>query len=154
MPGTVDHRSRTRPEEGSKPRLQSKSRDDMTNSIMKPMVCRPDPQSEFDTPERCRILESWGNDSDPGVSIARATVAPGVTTEIHSLKEVDERYIIISGTGIVTLGSHSPVDVKPDDIVVIPHDTPQKIENNGQVELVFYCVCTPRFTSDCYKALE
>ena len=121
---------------------------------MRPSVCKPDPSSEFDTPERCRILDAWNDDSDPGVSIARATVMPGVTTELHSLTGVDERYVIIEGNGVMTIGGSAPVDVGPGDIVFIPRGTPQKISNLENVNLVFYCICTPRFTSGCYKALE
>jgi mannose-6-phosphate isomerase-like protein (cupin superfamily) len=121
---------------------------------MKPIVSRPDPATEFETSERCRILDSWDDESDPGVSIARATVAPGMTTVLHSLKGVDERYVIIQGTGVVTMEGLAPTEVRAEDIVIIPRDTPQKIENTGKGTLVFYCICTPRFTNECYKALE
>jgi len=36
--------------------------------------------SRFDTEERCHITEWLNDDSDPALSIARAEVAPGVTT--------------------------------------------------------------------------
>jgi hypothetical protein len=53
---------------------------------------------EFMTPEGCFILESWNNDTDPAVSIARARVKPGVTTKLHSLVGIVERYLIIAGS--------------------------------------------------------
>jgi mannose-6-phosphate isomerase-like protein (cupin superfamily) len=121
---------------------------------MIPTVRKPDPATEFDTPEQCRILESWGDPSDPGVSIARATVAPGVATQLHSLTGVDERYIILNGTGMATIGNLAPTTVVTGDIVVIPRETPQKIENVGVDDLVFYCICTPRFSATCYVAIE
>jgi mannose-6-phosphate isomerase-like protein (cupin superfamily) len=39
-------------------------------------------------------------------------------------------------------------------VVVIPAGVSQQIQNEGQGDLVFYCICTPRFTPDCYEPLE
>ena len=36
------------------------------------------------------------------------------------------------------------------DHVRIPANTPQRIANVGDVDLVFYCVCTPRFVQSAY----
>ena len=118
---------------------------------MNTSVITPDPGREFYTDERCWILESL---SDEAVSIARARVEPGVTTALHRLKGVDERYLITEGTGIVEVGNLSPRPVKPEDLVVIPAGTPQRISNTGKTDLVFYCICTPRFTPECYEDLE
>jgi mannose-6-phosphate isomerase-like protein (cupin superfamily) len=38
--------------------------------------------------------------------------------------------------------------------VVIPAGTPQQIENTGTTDLVFLCVCSPRFRQEGYEALE
>jgi len=103
---------------------------------------------EYPTPERCYIAE---NHSDPNVSIARATVKPGITTKAHHLTEgVQEIYIITSGQGEVTVGNLPPTEVSVGDVVVIPPLTSQKIANTGKTDLVFYCICTPRFTESCY----
>jgi mannose-6-phosphate isomerase-like protein (cupin superfamily) len=120
---------------------------------MKARVVRPDPAAEHMTRERCLILESWNDESDPSVSVARARVAPGVTTELHSL-DVDERLVIVAGRGRVEVGELEPAVVGPGDVVVIPAGTPQRITNDGQEDLVFYCVCTPRFRPDAYRGLE
>jgi mannose-6-phosphate isomerase-like protein (cupin superfamily) len=120
---------------------------------MQSFVQRLDPHSEFMTAEDCWILEAWNDGSDPAVSIARARVAPGVSTQLHRLRGVDERYAVIQGTGIVRVGDLAPVTVEPGDIVVIPAGTSQQIRNTGDVDLVFYCICTPRFSPDCYEAL-
>jgi mannose-6-phosphate isomerase-like protein (cupin superfamily) len=121
--------------------------------LLQPTIFRPDPKSEFETPERCRILQSWDQAVDPDVSIARATVAPGVATQLHSLHGVDERYLIVQGRGLVTLSQSVPVEVQPGDVVIIPRDTPQKIANTSSIDLVFYCICTPKFVPECYRAL-
>jgi mannose-6-phosphate isomerase-like protein (cupin superfamily) len=120
---------------------------------VKARVVRPEAGDEFETRERCRMLESWNDESDPAVSIARARVAPGVTTELHAL-DVNERYVILSGRGRAEIGDLEPADVGPGDIVVIPAGATQRIANTGPEELVFYCVCTPRFVPEAYRALE
>lgn len=119
---------------------------------MQPKIVRANQPLEYLTPERCYIAE---NHSDPAVSIARATIKPGVTTKSHHLKQgVQEIYIITSGKGIVTIGNLPPTEVAVGDVVVIPPLTSQSVTNTGSKDLVFYCVCTPRFTQDCYVSEE
>jgi len=121
---------------------------------MKPLIHKPDPATEYDTPERCQILKIWDDDRDASVSVARATVKPGVTTQPHRLRGVDERYLVLQGTGIVKAGTMAPEKVVPGDVVVIPAGTAQQISNVGDTDLVFYCICTPRFFPACYEAVE
>jgi len=121
---------------------------------MQPLIHKPDPAAEFDTPERCRILKIWDDDRDGSVSVARATVKPGITTQSHRLRGVDERYLILQGSGMVIVGETDPQHVGPGDVVIVPAGTPQQINNTGNTDLVFYCICTPRFSPDCYESLE
>ena len=60
---------------------------------MKPKIVKANTLNEYLTPERCYIAENY---SDKDVSIARATVKPGVTTIAHHLKGVQEIYLITS----------------------------------------------------------
>ena len=121
---------------------------------MKAVVVRPDPGSEYPTPERCAILEAWNRPDDAAVSIARARVAPGVSTRPHRLRGVVERYLIVEGQGMVRLGDDPDKTVGPGDVVVIPAGVAQSIRNIGDGDLVFHCICTPRFTPDCYESLD
>jgi len=115
---------------------------------MQPKIVRANQPLEYLTLERCYIAE---NHSDPAVSIARATIKPGVTTKAHHLKEgVQEIYIITNGKGIVKIGNLEPTEVTVGDVVVIPPLTSQKVTNTGSTDLVFYCVCNPRFTQSGY----
>ena len=116
-------------------------------------IVRPDHAPELMTAERCFIVETWNDEADPSVSIARSRVAPGVTTQLHSL-DVDERYVIVAGRGEVQVGDLGPTAVAPGDVVVIPAGVPQRIKNDGAEDLVFYCVCSPRFQPGAYRALE
>lgn len=117
-------------------------------------IVHPDPALEYAFIEGCAILESWNNADDPQVSIARARVAPGVTTRWHALTGVTERYLILSGIGEVEVGTGAPERVRAGDVVVIPPGVRQRISNAGDGDLVFYAICTPRFTPACYAALD
>ena len=121
---------------------------------MEAKIIHPDESAEYETPERCAILELSNDADDPDVSIARARVAPGVTTAWHKLKSVAERYVILSGEGRVEVGELEPQDVGPEDVVRIPPDVRQRITNTGDEELTFLAICTPRFTPECYITLE
>ena len=118
---------------------------------MTPAVHRASDAVECERAERCWILEVANDADDPACSIARARVAPGVTTEWHWLAGLAERYLIVSGLGRVEVGKLPPADVGPGDVVCIPPDVLQRITNVGDVDLILYCVCTPRFDSAAYR---
>lgn len=110
--------------------------------------------AEYETDERCFIAEV-ANDSDDGeLSIARARLAAGVTTAWHRLEGVAERYLIISGQGRVEIEGVETTEVSSGDVVRIPSGIAQRITNIGEFDLLFYCICTPRFTPSCYYSLE
>ena len=115
-------------------------------------IRRADESTEFRTRENCFILEVANDPGDPDVSIALARVLRGATTEWHRVQGIDERYVIVRGTGSVEIGDLPAAIVNEGDVVRIPADTPQRITNIGDDELVFYCVCTPRFVQTAYLA--
>ena len=114
---------------------------------MKAEIVKAKSLTEYLTHERCHLYE---NLSSERVSIARARVKPGVTTVAHHLEGTDEIYVITKGRGRIYIGNLTPTDVTAGDVVAIPAGTSQRIANVGKADLVFYCVCTPRFTADCY----
>lgn len=120
---------------------------------MEPRIVSADPRAEEFTDERCHILEWWNDPSDDQVSIARARVEPGVTTALHRVSVI-ERYLILEGEGLVRVGDHAPTTVRSGDVVIIPAGVAQQITNVGESDLVFACVCTPRFRPECYESLE
>jgi len=109
--------------------------------------------NEVWTSERCFIAELLNNEQTSEVSVARARVEPGVSTALHSVS-VAEWYIIESGTGLVTVGKETPRRVAAGDAVAIPRGVAQNIRNDGDCDLIFLCVCAPRFTQECYTSLE
>ena len=119
-------------------------------AAMKAAVRQSHPAAEFLTHEGCWILEVANDGDDEAVSIARARVPAAGTTEWHRLDGIEERYIIVSGRGRAEVGDLDPTDVGPGDVVRIPANTWQRITNTEQADLIFYCVCTPRFRADAY----
>jgi mannose-6-phosphate isomerase-like protein (cupin superfamily) len=55
---------------------------------------------------------------------------------------------------MVEVGDKAPAAVRPLDVVTIPAGTSQRIANIGAADLIFLCVCTPRFREEDYVALE
>lgn len=110
--------------------------------------------SEYHTDEGCYITEVSNSDADPGLSIARARVPPGVTTRWHRLHETAERYVIISGSGRMEVGQLAPREVRAGDVVLIPATVRQRIANTGADDLIFLALCTPRFRTANYEDVD
>ncbi|MGJ8652806.1 MAG: cupin domain-containing protein [Opitutaceae bacterium] len=121
---------------------------------MKAKILKSNEADEFETDERCSILELSNDPDDPEISIARARVAPSVTTAWHKLTGVAERYVILEGEGLVEVGELDPAKLGPGDVVRIPPEIRQRITNTGDTDLIFHAICTPRFTPECYVDLE
>src|SRR6266550_5135524 len=122
----------------------------------KPMQAKafPTDAPEIMTSEGCYIQELSNSNEDVEVSIARARVRPGVTTSRHLLRSTDERLLILQGKGVVEIGAEFRADVSPGDVVWIPRDITQRITNTGADDLVFLCICAPRFKRSCYESPE
>jgi mannose-6-phosphate isomerase-like protein (cupin superfamily) len=111
-------------------------------------------EAESYTTEGCHINELSNSDADPEASIARARVRPGVTTRWHRLAGIAERYVVLSGTGMVEVGNLAAQTVAPGDVVVIPPGCRQRITGMGNEDLVFLAVCTPRFRPEAYEDMD
>ncbi len=105
------------------------------------------------TEERCWIAELLNDPAIPDVSLARCRVEPGVTTQLHRLA-VREWYVIEAGTGTVRVGDAVPRPIAAGDVVEIPAGVSQQVTSTGPIDLVFQCICLPRFTPACYESLE
>lgn len=112
------------------------------------------PESERLTDEGCYIVELRNVEEDPDCSIALARVEPGVKTKRHCLRETVERYVILEGVGEVEIGDTPPAPVAPFDVVHIPAGVSQCIRNMGPGDLIFLCICMPRFVSENHETLE
>jgi mannose-6-phosphate isomerase-like protein (cupin superfamily) len=119
------------------------------------VIYRFKPDTEFEIAEKALIVEMIGSHLDPGCSIARARVKPGITTALHAVRGTVERYVILQGEGDVTVGDRPAERVRAMDVVWIAAGEAQKIRNMSATEdLVFLCICTPGFTTGAYVPLE
>jgi mannose-6-phosphate isomerase-like protein (cupin superfamily) len=121
---------------------------------MREMIRKPVEQDEYLADEGCWILELSNDAEDPAVSIARARVPAGQTTKWHKVIGIEERYVILQGSGSVEMGNLAPTPVGPGEIVRIPAGDRQRIANIGAEDLIFLCICTPRFEQAYYRPLE
>lgn len=108
---------------------------------------------EFYTAERCHIFELLNSPASPDGSLAVARVEQGVTTQLHHLAGIAERYVVRRGEGLVEIGGIAQ-SLGVGDAVVIPAGVSQRITNTGVTDLEFYCLCTPRFRPESYVNLE
>ena len=117
------------------------------------MLIKSNGSAEFWTDERCYITELCNTASLPESSLAIARVEPGVTTQLHALKEMTETYIVMTGSGRMELDGDS-FDIVVGDQAVIPAGISQRVTALGDEDLKFYCLCTPRFDPSAYINLE
>lgn len=117
-------------------------------------IKKADQALEYETDERCHIIEVANDAGDEQLSIARARVDAGVTTAWHRLQDISERYIIVSGVGLVEVEDIEATLVGPGDVVRIPPGKAQRITNTGDGQLIFYAVCAPPFTEEAYINLD
>lgn len=121
---------------------------------MRPGLSRGSEAAWETTAERCDIAELSNTPDDPELSVARARVAPGVTTRWHRLEGIAERYVILQGQGRAELGGLPPQELLPGDVLRIAPGQPQRITNTGTADLLFLALCTPRFRWDAYEDIE
>ena len=115
------------------------------------MIKKHDSSDEYYFEEGCHIIETSNSVDDEDVSIARARVEKGQTTKWHYLENTTERYVILSGYGLVEVGVEEPCDVVTGDVVIVPANTRQRIKNTGENDLVFLAICSPRFQKQNYR---
>ncbi len=120
---------------------------------MQTQILKANEADEYYFDEGCFILELSNSPADLDLSIARARVMAGVTTKLHRLKGVVERYVILAGTAKVEVDGESQ-QVSAGDVVIIPSLCPQRITNIGSEDLVFLAICTPRFTKGVYENMD
>ncbi|WP_298610531.1 cupin domain-containing protein [uncultured Thiothrix sp.] len=117
---------------------------------MQPLIISANPHNEYYFHEGCHILELSNSPADSEISIARARVEAGQTTQWHWLLHTTERYVILAGSGVVEIGALEPQAVQTGDVVLIPPHCRQRIRNTGDTDLIFLAICSPRFRAENY----
>jgi mannose-6-phosphate isomerase-like protein (cupin superfamily) len=121
---------------------------------MQAQILKTPESAEYYFEEGCFILELSNSAQDPQLSIARARVKTGMSTRLHRLTALVERYVILSGQGSVEVGDLAAQPVSAGNVVIIPPHCTQKITNTGEEDLVFLALCTPRFEKQFYEDIE
>lgn len=111
--------------------------------------------SEFIANDGCHIRELLHpkNDAiDLPFSIALARVDVGKHTYKHRLVQ-QEIYIIQAGQGSMHIDDEV-CPVQSGDMILVPAQSVQWIENTGSVELLFYALVNPPWTEEGDKRLS
>lgn len=117
-------------------------------------ILRTEDKSEKYTEEKCFITEILNSEESPDVSVAQAKVKTGVKTVLHKLIDTEEKYYILKGTGEMEIDGKIVGAPQAGDLVVIPKNSTQRIKNTGADDLVFLCICTPRFAVRNYVPVK
>jgi len=118
-----------------------------------PQFFSTDISKEYYSDEGCHILEILNDGSTPMLSLARARVEVGKRTRLHTLSKTIELYYLLQGQGKVLVGDQYR-HVSVGDCVKIDPDVDQSIQNTGAEDLVFLCICHPRFEDRHYRDTE
>jgi mannose-6-phosphate isomerase-like protein (cupin superfamily) len=92
------------------------------------------------------LLHPANDPVDLPYSIAIATVEQNQQSYAHKLEQ-DEVYYILQGEGCMYINDENNF-VSSGDIIVIPANSSQWIENKGENELVFAAIVSPPWTKD------
>ena len=87
------------------------------------------------------------------LSLAEATVAPGGTTIEHLHRRSEELYLVTAGAGLLRVGKEER-RVEVGDCVAIAPRTAHKLFNDGEVDLVVVCACSPPYSHEDTVLLE
>lgn len=96
---------------------------------------------EFYCAERCYVAEWW---SDRDLSVARLRVEKGMSTRPYRLRGISERYLFLSGRGVVDVDG-TEKGVGPGDGLLINPGSWRCITNTGDRDLGLFAICRPRF---------
>ena len=110
-------------------------------------------KKEFYIEENCFITELINASDTPKCSVSKARVEVGAATQPHALRDTDELYYILAGRGEMEIDGFITGTAEQGDLVFIPQNARQCIRNTGNEDLVFLCICTPRFEMGNYQAL-
>ena len=103
----------------------------------------------------CSIRELLHPENDPvdlPYSLALATVEIGRKSYQHKLEQT-EIYHILQGHGRMFIENENR-EVRVGDVIVIPAETLQWIENIGSEPLIFAAIVSPPWTKDGYVRLN
>jgi mannose-6-phosphate isomerase-like protein (cupin superfamily) len=115
------------------------------------MYFKTNEDQEFYTDEKCHIIEMMNIPEIENVSVSQARVEPGITTQNHAL-HFDEIYYILEGEGEMQINYEEIRQLSKGDLAFIKRGSSQRITNSADIDLIFLCICTPRFKPEGYSS--
>jgi mannose-6-phosphate isomerase-like protein (cupin superfamily) len=97
----------------------------------------------------CELLHPDKENEDLKIdfSIAHAVLKCGESSIVHRLKTSVEIYYILQGKGIMHIGDEAE-EIHPGQVIYIPANSNQYIENTGNEELKFLCIVNPMWKEE------
>ena len=79
-------------------------------------------------------------------SIAHCTINPGKTSKPHTMK-TSEVYYILEGNGMIHIEDEER-KVKKNEVIFVPPNSRQFLENNGETDLIALCIVDPAWKQE------
>ena len=100
---------------------------------------------EYRTEEGYFVTEWWNSPDDPALSVARIRIEPGATTSAYELHGITERYLFLTGRGLVEIDDKQ-YEVGAGDGLLIKAGARRRVTNRSDRDLGFLAICRPRFS--------
>jgi mannose-6-phosphate isomerase-like protein (cupin superfamily) len=95
---------------------------------------------------RNHILMDAGELGSRNMSVTWLEVPEGIDQELHSHEEAEQVYIVVSGSGTMTVAGDTQ-EVASGDLVLVPPATDHSISNGNSADLCCVSVQSPPVTS-------
>ena len=92
------------------------------------------------------VLHPDNDEVDLPYSLASARLNVGTSSLAHRLKS-KELYYFLSGEGSISIDGTKQF-VKTGDIVLVPENALQYVENTGEDSLMFLCIVSPKWQAE------
>ncbi len=101
---------------------------------------------EHITKDKSSIKEIFHPNNSPinNESLALAVVPPGKSTKAHIHQKSEEIYFVLEGKGIITLDRNKH-EINKHDSILLKKGVKHSIENIGEEDLKFLCICSPAY---------
>ncbi len=103
------------------------------------------PLMEYRTEEGYYVTEWWNSPDDPALSVARIRIKPGAITSTYELHGITERYLFLTGHGIVEIDDKK-YEISAGDGLLVKAGARRRVTNRGDSDLGFLAICRPRFS--------
>jgi len=101
------------------------------------------------SPDGCKIVELERNEQ---YSLAYGELGVGEKSKEHKM-EMQELYYFIQGKGKITINKREK-EIKEGDVIKIPKNAIQKLENIGKETLKFLMIVNPPYDPEKEQVLE